>query len=899
MITATEPRSTRWWRPLDRSDRTALLWIVVAPVLVFVLPALFGHPGIGGDNLIQNFPLRVLSGRQIATGHLPLLNPYSNSGTPLLGGLNAGALYPLTVIFAFVAPIAAWVLNLIAVYVTAALGMYALLRWHGLRSLPSVAAALSYAFTGAMVGQIVHLGVVQGSSFIPWAILILVSLSRRLRSLAPNDGWRRYAREALPGTMWFGVLWGLTFLTGEPRAIADIELLCLVSVPVVLVMRTSYALNAWRARITYVVSLAVGLAWGVAIGLVQLLPGESFIGFSERSSISYGYFGAGSLAVRWTPLLLVQDMFGGNGTLGRPHYFNNYNLAEVTGYAGLLALVGAAAFLSRVTRRGWVGANRDYVLYVALAVVGMFATWGSFTPLGHLFHAIPLFGSTRLQSRNIIVVDFALAVLLGWWLDRLQARDTGGAGLERGARWLTLSPALAVVALCIAMLGWGPRIVHRLGALSTTSYLAKQETLTLFLHLGVALAAIAILLWWRRSLTLVRWVLVVLSVDVVLFLLFCSTGIVGGEGASEPSPALALSLLGHQGRTALVDLAAAHTSEFNALGLANLDVFTQRPSVQGYGSLISTIYDDATGSHPLAELDPCHLGEGTFTQLRLDSIAIATQQLGQWVSQSTVPTSSCLKPVTRPETWRYFGQVLDVHRVTITGYRDRPVSAGPVSLQLLDGSGRPVGPRITSYGDEHSMTIGFSNGVRAAGLRLSGPEGVLVGDITVTQGVDARSYRLDTPFQLALSTSAWRLSSTDGTFAVLKATHVLPPDWLHDAASTSRITKIKSASWGDTWVSVSTKHPVVLVRSEAYLPGWRATALNTGTGDSVALSVERSGLVQRVTVPSGTWIVHFHYHAPYIEAGLASSLVGVVALVGVSSALLVTRRRGRKGKVSL
>jgi hypothetical protein len=197
------------------------------------------------------------------------------------------------------------------------------------------------------------------------------------------------------------------------------------------------------------------------------------------------------------------------------------------------------------------------------------------------------------------------------------------------------------------------------------------------------------------------------------------------------------------------------------------------------------------------------------------------------------------------------------------------------------------------------MTIGFSNGVRAAGLRLSGPEGVLVGDITVTQGVDARSYRLDTPFQLALSTSAWRLSSTDGTFAVLKATHVLPPDWLHDAASTSRITKIKSASWGDTWVSVSTKHPVVLVRSEAYLPGWRATALNTGTGDSVALSVERSGLVQRVTVPSGTWIVHFHYHAPYIEAGLASSLVGVVALVGVSSALLVTRRRGRKGKVSL
>jgi hypothetical protein len=58
------------------------------------LPALLGHPAIDGDNLIQNFPLRVLSGQQIASGHLPLFNPLANSGTPLLGGLNAGALYP-------------------------------------------------------------------------------------------------------------------------------------------------------------------------------------------------------------------------------------------------------------------------------------------------------------------------------------------------------------------------------------------------------------------------------------------------------------------------------------------------------------------------------------------------------------------------------------------------------------------------------------------------------------------------------------------------------------------------------------------------------------------------------------------------------------------------------------
>jgi len=160
--------------------------MLAVPILLFVIPALFGHPAIDGDNLIQNFPLRVLSGQQIASGHLPLFNPLANSGTPLLGGLNAGALYPLTVIFAFLPPIAAWLINCIAVYVIAATGMFALLRWHGMRSLSSFAAAMAFAYSGAMIGQLVHLGVVQGFAFIPWAALILVSLSRRLSSSRPR-----------------------------------------------------------------------------------------------------------------------------------------------------------------------------------------------------------------------------------------------------------------------------------------------------------------------------------------------------------------------------------------------------------------------------------------------------------------------------------------------------------------------------------------------------------------------------------------------------------------------------------------------------------------------------------------------------------------------------------------
>ena len=113
------PARGRWRAGVDRlgrADRRAVLVLVIVPVLVFVGPALFGWPAISGDNEIQNFPLRVFSGELLAQGHLPLWNPYIWSGSPLLGGLNAGSLYPFTLFFTVLPATVAWVLNLLGAY---------------------------------------------------------------------------------------------------------------------------------------------------------------------------------------------------------------------------------------------------------------------------------------------------------------------------------------------------------------------------------------------------------------------------------------------------------------------------------------------------------------------------------------------------------------------------------------------------------------------------------------------------------------------------------------------------------------------------------------------------------------------------------------------------------------
>jgi hypothetical protein len=886
-----------WWRPLARSDRWALAWLFIIPTLLFVLPALFGRPSIDADNVIQNFPLRVLVGQQLASGHLPLLNPLAFSGTPLLGGLNAGALYPLTLIFAFVPAIGAWVINMIAVYLTAAVGVFVLLRWHGLRTLPSFVAALSYTYSGAMIGQMVHFGVVQGFSFIPWAMVLMLALSRRLRFLSPDATARHLVRVALPWVGGVALMWGLTFLTGEPRAIVVIELLTLVVVPCVLLLRTSYWMFTWRARATYLLTLLVGFAWGVGLGLVQLLPGWSFIHVSQRSAVTYGFFGNGSLAVRWAALLFSPDLFGGNGAFGQRGFFVNYNLAEVTGYAGLLALMAAAAFLTRFTWKGWRGGERDYAIYFVLGVVGLFATWGSFTPLGHVFREIPLFGSTRLQSRNVILVDFALSVVLGWWLQHVRARDVQ-AGLEKGFRWVTALAALLAAALSFALLAWGPATVARFGVPAGTAHFAGGLKLVNSLHLVLALAGAAAVLVWRRSRHLLRILLWVFAVDLVVFLMFTSTGLIGGSGPREPSRAAAVALLGDTGRFALVDVSGAHTGNYRALGQPNMNVFTGLASVQGYGALISTNYDNATGTHPQSFLNACHLADGTFTQLRLSAVAISATELSSNTALSLTVASSCVANPREPSTHRYFGQLLKVHSIILTSVFGELLSKSPLRLQLLSGDGKPIGPELgTSQATTKKAIFSWSRPTLAAGLVVTSVSGVRVGSAVVNSYGDKPSYSLNTDFQLAISSASWRLTSTQKKFSVFKAKTVLPPAWLSSPRSQGRVIRVRNASWGDTWITVDLTGASVLDRSEAYLPGWRVTAVNVVSGRVADLTVHRAGLIESVNVPRGKWTIHFHYHAPYIETSLAVSAASFVLLVGVALGYAVQKRRKPNAKV--
>jgi hypothetical protein len=314
--------------------------------------------------------------------------------------------------------------------------------------------------------------------------------------------------------------------------------------------------------------------------------------------------------------------------------------------------------------------------------------------------------------------------------------------------------------------------------------------------------------------------------------------------------------------------------------------------------LISTIYDNATGTHPQATVNPCHLAAGTFTQLRLSAVAISTEVLMTYSARTPTVPSTCVRQRSAPVLRRYFGREMRVSKLSLAGVDHSPISTSPVRLRFFNGRGQPVGRAIV-YSGRPVRVVTFGGTVLsplAAGFEVTSATGVRVGNTTVVPQGSTGIDQLDSNFQLAIDSSKWHLTSTQEQFSVFKARSIRPEAWLSKTAR-GHVTKIRDASWGDTWVSVSLSSPAELYRSEAYLPGWRATALNMTTGKTTSLSVQRSGLIEEIDVPAGNWTIHFHYHAPYIELSTTASTVSWLLLLGVGGTWVLRRARKRNGKV--
>ena len=525
-----------------RGDLLAIAILIALPVIIFGIPAVLGHAVLPGDDLTQNFPLRVLAGRQIRGGQLPLFDPYIWGGAPLLASWNAAAAYPLTFLFAVLPGTAAWTLNMIVTWAVAGLGMFFFLRALRLGRLPGLLGAVTFAFAGAMPAQVAHLGLVAGLSWVPLQLLSVLRLTET-RGAASRLRWTA----VLAGTF------GLTILAGEPRAIADAAVIVVI-----------YA--AWRvarlgrrpgpAAISVAAgSVAGGLVLGICLGAVQWLPGLAAIGTSQRGASTVALFDSGSLPHRWLLLMLVPDLLGGSGSLGQPAFFANYNLAEVTGYTGILPLVAAAALLGRLRLRPRLP---EWAIWHVMALVGFVLALGGNTPAGSLLVHLPLFGGLRLQSRNILVADLALAVLFAYWADqplsdkcRRFLRAPGGRRVDLETV-LGLLPALAMIVVAVLGLTWGAGLLHWLRAGPGAAGAAGPLRPWLVPYALIGAGAIAFVVFGRRLQPRLRsrWLGGLIAIDLVVFTILSVVAVLPGLGGGPGPGRVAHAAPGRGGQAA-------------------------------------------------------------------------------------------------------------------------------------------------------------------------------------------------------------------------------------------------------------------------------------------------------------------------------------------------------------
>ena len=887
------PRGRSRW---SRADLIGLGILVVLPVLIFAVPALLGHAVVPGDDLTQNYPLRVLAGRQIAAGQLPLFDPYIWSGAPLLGDWNAGALYPLTLLFAALPGVAAWTLGLIITWVVTGVGLFCFLRALRLASLASFLGALSFAFAGAMSAQVGHFGLVAGMSWVPVELLAVLRLAET-RSLASRLRWISV----------LAVTFGLTILAGEPRAVDDAGVL-------VGLYALWLVVRSGRRCVPLLLSVAAGLGLAVCLGAVQLLPGLSAIGASQRGASTFGLFSSGSLAPRWLLLMLVPNLLGGSGSFGQPAFFANYNLAEVTSYVGILPLVAALALLSRIRLRR---PPPEWLVWHVIALVGVVFALGGKTPLGHIFAQLPLFGSQRLQSRNILIADLALAVLLAYWVDDpfWARRVTGPGGRARASRLnpeliLSLLPPLGILVVVVAGI-WSPATLLSWLGVSAGAIQGEGSLVSSLLPYALLAAGAVVLILALRRLELRRWAPLAagfVAVDVIVFSVLAVVAVMPGTRHSTAAasraaqeslkesraqaPVRPISELGFSGRFAIYDPGLRDAAELPVLGSPDLNVISSLPSVQGYSSIVNGAYAAATGSHSAMGdgqdvLSPRAIGNRVLAQLNTSVLltlpAYLVTPAGQPPATSAPQTGHRYVAVGQRATW-YLGEALGVSAVTVPDTAALAGASGGTQLGLVLPSGAVRWFRTQAV-TAGALSIHLGRPVISVGVvARAGKSAARLGPPTVAEQSGAKVVA-DGALANALTTPAWGVAGFDHSFAIFAdhaAAGALSVAGLSGGRA-PRATARALAGPADAPSSVAVSSPAGfrLTRSVAAIPGWTAT-WHPSAGPSAQLTVHSSGIVQSVDVPAGRGVVTWSYIPPRFVSGVVLSLFAILVLLVLS-----------------
>jgi len=349
------------------------------------------------DPVRQQYPWRELVVSAEKSLELPLWNPYSFAGAPLLANFQSGSFYVLNILF-FAMPFhMAWSFIIFLGPLLGGVFLYYYLNNFKLNKWASVLGGVAFSFSGFFVawmewGTITHVGL--------WLPLILLSIDKIVSSI-------RYQVLSVKNKkilVWAALyIFSLTsaFFAGHLQIFFYLGLFSF-----------TYFIARWwqygksvKILLIYIILNTLFLILSSA----QWIPTLQFISLSARNVDALNFNNLGWF-VPWQHLIqfIAPDFFGNPTTL---NYWGVWNYGELVGYVGIipLILVLFGMFYRRDKKTLFFGT------IFFLSIVFSFPTF--FAKIPYILK-IP-FLSTSQPTRLLFVADFALAVLSALGFDYL------------------------------------------------------------------------------------------------------------------------------------------------------------------------------------------------------------------------------------------------------------------------------------------------------------------------------------------------------------------------------------------------------------------------------------------------------------------------------------------------
>ena len=350
------------------------------------------------DPVRQQYPWKELAISIEKKWELPLWNPYSFSGTPLVANFQSAAFYPLNILF-FMAPFyVSWSFFVLLAPILAGIFLYLYLQSLGLNKWASIYGSIVFSFSGFFVswldwGNVLHTGL--------WLSLILLSIDKIIISKlkSQNSKLNLKSKNLITWSLIYVFSLSSSFLAGHLQTFFYLFVFSFI-----------YFFARWmqvgrQKKILFLFIILNSLF--IILSSIQWLPTLQFIFLSGRNLDQIPWQNPGWF-IPWQNLIqfIVPDFFGNPTTL---NYWGIFNYGEFIGYVGIAPLIFSlyALFLRR---------DKKTFLFGSLFFVSLIFS------LPTIFAKIPYFLNapfinTAQPTRLLFLTDFSLAILVALGFD--------------------------------------------------------------------------------------------------------------------------------------------------------------------------------------------------------------------------------------------------------------------------------------------------------------------------------------------------------------------------------------------------------------------------------------------------------------------------------------------------